>query len=121
MRPLENGTLAQTQSFPPSDNIFCETFWLFCQSHLAHVDMLYCLHMAEKNIKSILEHVDEWPHEAQEELMRSVTEIETRYRKIYHVSDDERAALERSAEDVRDGRFANDRQVAEAFGRHRRA
>jgi hypothetical protein len=77
--------------------------------------------MADKNIKSILEHVDEWPHEAQEELMRSVTEIETRYRKIYHVSDDERAALERSAEDVRDGRFANDRQVAEAFGRHRRA
>jgi hypothetical protein len=53
--------------------------------------------------------------------MRSVTEIETRYRKIYHVSDDERAALERSAEDVRDGRFANERQVAEVFRRHRRA
>jgi hypothetical protein len=86
-----------------------------------NVDMLYCRHMAEKNIKSILEHVDEWPHEAQEELMRSVTEIETRYRKIYHVSDDERAALERSAEDVRDGRFASDKQVAEVFGQHRRA
>jgi len=53
--------------------------------------------------------------------MRSVTEIETRYRKIYYVSDDERAAFERSAEDVRDGRFAGDNQVAEVFGRHRRA
>ena len=53
--------------------------------------------------------------------MRSMMEIETRYRKIYHVSDDERAALERGAEDVRDGRFASDKQVAEVFGRYRRA
>jgi hypothetical protein len=45
-------------------------------------------------------------------------EIETRYRKIYHVSDDERAALERGAEDVRDGRFANDGQVSEVFSRN---
>jgi hypothetical protein len=108
--------------FPPLDNIlFAKRFGYFVNLISQHVDMLHCQHMAEKNIKSILEHVDEWPHEAQEELMRSVTEIETRYRKIYHVSDDERAALERSAEDVRDGRFANDGQVAEVFGRHRRA
>jgi hypothetical protein len=77
--------------------------------------------MAEKNIKAILERVKQWPNEAREELMRSVTEIETRYSKVYHVTDDEREALERSAEDVQDGRFANDKQVAEVFGRYRRA
>lgn len=39
---------------------------------------------------------------------------------IYQVNEDQRAALERSAEDVRLGRFASDDEVGELFARIRR-
>ena len=63
----------------------------------------------------------EWPKRAQEELVHSMTEIETRYSHLYHVSEDERLALERSEEDVRSGRFASDADVEEVFNRFLRA
>jgi hypothetical protein len=77
--------------------------------------------MTTKDLKQLLERVPEWPQEAQDELRRSVAEIETRYSKVYRVDDDERAALNRSAEDVRKGRFATDDEVESVFGRFHRA
>jgi hypothetical protein len=40
---------------------------------------------------------------------------------IYHLDDDEREALARSAEDVRHGRFASNTEVEETFARYRGA
>jgi hypothetical protein len=77
--------------------------------------------METKNLKTILQRVPKWPKEAQDELVRSMKEIETRYSRIYHVSDDERTALERSAEDVRKNRLAADGDVERVFGRFHRA
>ena len=50
-----------------------------------------------------------------------MAEIEHRYSELYHVGDEERAALERSAEDVRQNRFASDHDVEATFTRYNRA
>lgn len=83
--------------------------------------MLYFLDMKTKDLKKIFDRVPSWPKDAQEELVRSIAEIETRYTKVYHLDDDERAALKRSADDVRHGRFANDAEVDAVFDRYHRA
>ena len=44
-------------------------------------------------------------------------EIEFRYTELYHLDDDERAALERSAHDIRMNRFATDDEVEATFTR----
>jgi hypothetical protein len=50
-----------------------------------------------------------------------MAEIEHRYSELYHVGDEERAALERSAEDLRQNRFASDHDVEATFTRYHRA
>ena len=57
--------------------------------------------MKTSDLKKYLQRIPAWPKEAQDELVRSMVEIEHRYSERYHVDDDERAALERSADDVR--------------------
>lgn len=76
--------------------------------------------METKDLKEILERIPTWPKEAQDELVRPVTEIETRYNDIYHVNDEERTALNRSADDLRKRRFATDGEVDALFGRFHR-
>ena len=76
--------------------------------------------MNAKNLRKFLDRIPTWPKEAQDELLRSMTEIETRYSKIYQVTDEERAALERSAADVRKERFAAARDVDVVFDRFHR-
>jgi hypothetical protein len=61
------------------------------------------------------------PKGAQDELVRSVAEIETRYRDLYRLNPQERAALERSGEDARRGRFATDHDIDTVFSRFHRA
>jgi hypothetical protein len=77
--------------------------------------------MAGSDLKNFLERIGTWPKEARDELVRSMTEIEIRYSKVYQVNDEERAALSRSAEDVRKNRFATDQDVETVFGRFHRA
>jgi len=77
--------------------------------------------METKDLKKVLERVATWPKEAQDELVRSLAEIETRYTDIYHVNDEDRAALHQSAEDVQRGRFATDEEVDAVFDRFHRA
>lgn len=62
-----------------------------------------------------------WPKDAQEELIRSMAEIEARYTAIYHLDDEERAALKRSEQDIQNGRLATEQEVTSVFERHRRA
>jgi hypothetical protein len=77
--------------------------------------------MKTSDLQKYLQRIPAWPKEAQDELVRSMVEIEHRYSERYHVDDDELAALERSADDVRNGRFATDDDLEAAFTRYHRA
>jgi hypothetical protein len=77
--------------------------------------------MTAKKLKELMERVEHWPPEAQEEALASLQTIEEEFVRARELSDEDRTALERSAEDVREGRFANEEQVREVFDRHRRS
>jgi hypothetical protein len=81
--------------------------------------VLYFAHMGDK-LRNLIGRVEKWPQQAREELVRSIAEIETRYGNVYHVSSDERVALDRSAQDVRKARYASDQDVDAVFGRFHR-
>jgi hypothetical protein len=69
-------------------------------------------------LEGLVERAAAWPAEAQAELLRSALDIELRYLGAYPLSDEDRAALALSAEDVRQGRYASDEQVAAVFARY---
>jgi len=77
--------------------------------------------MTAKKLKELMDRVEHWPPEAQEEALASLETIEEEFVGVRELSDEDRTALERSAEDVRKGRFANEEQVREVFDRHRRS
>lgn len=72
-------------------------------------------------LKELLIRAEAWPEEAQDALMRSAFDIERKYLGAYQLSDDDRAALARSLEDVRAERFASEDEVEEVFSRFRQA
>ena len=74
--------------------------------------------MTKQALEILLERVSAWPEEAQEELMRSVTDIENRHLGIYRLSDDERNAVRRGLKDMREGRLASDAEVTAVFNRY---
>jgi hypothetical protein len=69
--------------------------------------------------RKLMEQVAAWPEEDQEELAELAREIEARRTGVYRLSDAEREAIERSLEDVREGRFASDERIAEIFRKAR--
>ena len=75
--------------------------------------------MMIKKHKDLIERVEHWPAEAQEEALASLETIEEDLGVPVALSPEDHEALERSAEDVRRGRFASDLQVREVFDRHR--
>ena len=66
-------------------------------------------------LKNLLERAETWPEAAQDDLVQSMIEIETRYTGVYRLSDEERAGVEKGLADMRAGRFATDEEVAAAF------
>ncbi|MEA2907278.1 MAG: hypothetical protein QOI12_4665 [Alphaproteobacteria bacterium] len=72
-----------------------------------------------KKLESLLELASTWPEEAQGELMRVITDIETRHFGVYRLSDEERAGVRQGLEDMRAGKFATDEEVAAVFNRYR--
>lgn len=73
----------------------------------------------KEEIASILDRITEPPHEAHDELIQSVAQIEAKYGGLYRLSEEERAALDRSHEDVRGGRFASPEKIEGVLARHR--
>ncbi len=71
-------------------------------------------------LKDLIERVDTWPEQAQEEALQLLLALEQEYAEPYELSPEDRAAIDRSLDDMRAGRFATDEQVAAVFGRHRR-
>jgi hypothetical protein len=73
-----------------------------------------------KKLKELFERAERWPQEAQDRAVDSLLAIEKGY--VHHgLSEDDREALERSEEDIRQGRFGTAKQIAELFERHRQA
>ena len=68
-----------------------------------------------KKLEILLERVSDWPETAQAELMQSIAEIESRHSGIYRLSDEERAAVRRGLQELREGKLATDEQVAKVF------
>jgi hypothetical protein len=77
--------------------------------------------MKKDDVNTVLSRVLTWPAEAQQEAVASLRAIEDEWVGSFELSSDDREALERSADDVRHGRLADDDKVREVFGRYRRA
>jgi hypothetical protein len=75
--------------------------------------------MTKQGLEILLERVSTWPDEAQNELVKSVAEIERRHFGVYRLSNDERDAVRRGLADMREGRLASDAEVAAVFNRYR--
>ena len=72
-------------------------------------------------LEDLMERAAVWPEEAQAELVESMIEIEAKHAGIYRLSDDERQAIRRALQELREGKIATDEQVAAVFGRYRHA
>jgi hypothetical protein len=72
-----------------------------------------------KKLEALLEHVSTWPQEVQNELMQSIADIETRHFGVYQLNDEERTAVRRGMQEMREGKLASDEQVARVFDRYR--
>jgi hypothetical protein len=71
--------------------------------------------------KTLLERVQSWPKEDQEELADVAREIESRRSGVYHLSDEERVAVRAGIEDARRGDFASDEEIEAFYRLHHRA
>jgi len=71
--------------------------------------------------KALLERVQSWPIEDQEELAEVVREIESRRSGVYRPSDDERTAVHAGLEAARGGDFATEEEIEAFYQLHRRA
>jgi hypothetical protein len=75
--------------------------------------------MTRQALEILLERVSAWPEAAQEELVRSVADIESKHLGVYQLTADEREAVRRGLNDMREGRLASDDAVAAVFNRYR--
>jgi predicted transcriptional regulator len=75
--------------------------------------------MTKQSLEILLEHVANWPEEAQAELVQSVADIEKRHLGVYRLNDEERAAVRRGLREIREGKIASDEEVAAVFARYR--
>jgi hypothetical protein len=75
--------------------------------------------MTKQGLEILLEHVATWPEEAQEDLVRSVAEIEKRHFGVYRLTEEERAAVRRGLREMQEGKLASNEAVAAVFARYR--
>jgi hypothetical protein len=70
--------------------------------------------------KTLLEQVQSWPEEDQEELAEVAREIESRRSGMYRLSDEERIAVRAGMDAARRGDFASDEEMDEFYRLHHR-
>ncbi|MDI1262792.1 MAG: hypothetical protein PS018_06005 [bacterium] len=71
--------------------------------------------------KALLEQVQSWPEEDQEEVAAVAREIESRRSGVYRLSDDERTAVRAGMEESRQGLFATDEEIEALYRLHQGA
>ena len=72
-----------------------------------------------KRLETLLERVSALPEEVQDELIDHIAIIEAKHSGVHELSDDERAAVQRGLEEMRQGKFATDEEVEAVFSRYR--
>lgn len=72
-----------------------------------------------KVAETILDRIADWPKEAQDELMQSIVDIEAKHLGVYHLSDDERAAVREGLAQAARGEFVPDDVVEAYFKKYR--
>jgi len=72
-------------------------------------------------LKDIIDRVETWPPEAQEELAQIALEIEAQIKEGYSLTSEDLEAIDRGLQDAAEGRFATDEQVEAVFAKYRRA
>ncbi len=72
----------------------------------------------QQKVESLIRQAAELPDEAQAELVQSLADMRAQHLGIYHLDDEERAALARSADDERLGRFASTDEMEQMFARY---
>ena len=70
-------------------------------------------------MSTLIERVAALPEEAQDELLDHIAIIEAKHSGVYELSDDERTAVRRGLEEMRQGKFASDEEVEAVFSRYR--
>ena len=70
--------------------------------------------------KTLLEQVQSWPEEDQEELADVAREIESRRTGVYRLSDEERIAVRAGMDAARRGEFATDEEIEALYRLHHR-
>jgi len=70
-----------------------------------------------KVLENLIERVASLPKDAQEEVVRSVLEIEQRHVGVYELDDDERADILQALDEVKHGEVASDDEAAAFFKR----
>ncbi|MGJ5138392.1 hypothetical protein ACQR1V_10415 [Bradyrhizobium oligotrophicum] len=75
--------------------------------------------MTREALEMLLERVAAWPDQAQAEFVRSLEDIETRHLGPYRLSDNERKAVQRGLQEMRERKLADDAAVAAMFNRYR--
>ena len=71
--------------------------------------------------KKLLEQVESWPPEDQEELAEYARDIEARRAGIYHATPDELAAIDEAIAELDRGEVASEAEVRAAFAKFRGA
>ena len=72
-----------------------------------------------KVLEILIDRVAALPKDAQEEIVRSVVEIEQRHKGVYTLDDDERADILQALEEMKRGDVASDDEAAALFKRLR--
>ncbi len=78
--------------------------------------------MTTKALKDVMELVESWPDELQNELAEIVRDMEAGMRGgLYHPTPEELAGIDRGLKAAREGRFATDEEVEAVFAKYRRS
>jgi hypothetical protein len=77
--------------------------------------------MTTKALKDVLERVESWPQEAQEELAAIAREMDVELAGgVYHATPEELLGIDRGLKAAEEGRFATDEEVEAVFAKYRR-
>jgi hypothetical protein len=75
--------------------------------------------MTREILEILLERISAWPEQAQAEFVQSIDTIENKHLGPYRLSDDERTAVRRGLQEMRERKLADDDAVAAVFDRYR--
>lgn len=70
-------------------------------------------------LKEMIKRAETWPEELQEAAIATLQALEAEFAEPYELTEDDRKAIDRGLEDVRQGRIASDDEVSRLFARYR--